>query len=379
MNARDGRLLQERSWQHAVKQDDHLSMSFVIENLATKPGHCPFPTCQASTNSVEILNGGRTCRTCGRWSQLTNLEILLQAATAMRVGPARALDIDMNTSPRREPPLNVEEDIELYRQIHVQISPEGATKSVELELSAAPDSMAVSGRQDDTRLDDSLSYLDEIKAKFHATPEAYCRFLDIMEAFKNGIMNTMETMACVSRLFAEQKGLIGGFKKFLPQGYEIQDCHDADINEPMIRTPTQKLCLREIETLALCAEARIYHSLGYDATQVFVDKVKVHLASRPRDYKQFLRAMRSHPRVGLGQVTIKVEKLLNGAPELLAAFHGFVSSEEFGDYYTRSLFHAIGQPWESYGHIYPADDVDSDEYAKLEEDVESDEDVILDS
>lgn len=70
MNARGGRLLAEGSWQHAVKQDDHLSMSIVLDELAARAGSCPFPTCQATTEGVKVENGGRTCRNCGRWSLL---------------------------------------------------------------------------------------------------------------------------------------------------------------------------------------------------------------------------------------------------------------------------------------------------------------------
>jgi hypothetical protein len=135
MNSRGGRLLDKGSWQHAVKQDDQLFMSMVLDELAVGAGHCPFPTCQASTDGVEIKNGGRTCRKCDRWSLLTpqkrNLLPDGSSSQALRINPRRTgMLADTDSISSSDPS---KEDIELYRQIHVQYLPEEAPQSSVLE------------------------------------------------------------------------------------------------------------------------------------------------------------------------------------------------------------------------------------------------------
>ncbi|KAH0524009.1 hypothetical protein TsFJ059_008933 [Trichoderma semiorbis] len=134
MNARGGRILSEGSWQHSVKQDDHLSMSIVLDELAARAGRCPFPSCHASTQSVEVENGGRTCPKCCRWSLLT-----LENASSSEIKPMYTTLADKdhngsipnsNSSSRSNNNNSLEEetrliegkeDIELYRQIQVQV------------------------------------------------------------------------------------------------------------------------------------------------------------------------------------------------------------------------------------------------------------------
>jgi len=135
MNARGGRQLTEALWQHAVKQDDHLSMSIILDNLLAKDGHCPFPSCQASIAEVEVKNGGRTCPECRRWSVLTSQKQtpsqgLIDVAPFNR---SRLPELetendegDRNTDSNSKGLKGAEEekeDIEVYRQIHVQIAP----------------------------------------------------------------------------------------------------------------------------------------------------------------------------------------------------------------------------------------------------------------
>jgi len=120
MNARGGRLLAEGSWQHAVKQDDHLSMSIVLDDLAATDGTCPFPACKASVEAAKVTNGGRACGVCGRWSALTPL------APAKRPNmPTQASSNTGSTDQEVEELVHTadEEDIELYRQVHVQFFP----------------------------------------------------------------------------------------------------------------------------------------------------------------------------------------------------------------------------------------------------------------
>lgn len=128
MNARGGRLLAKGSWQHAVKQDDHLSMSIVLDELAARAGSCPFPTCQATTEGVEVENGGRTCRKCGRWSLLKPPDSSHIKLKRTRTPADEDTDSDTDSESLSDSnngaeedarPIEDNEDIELYRQIQV--------------------------------------------------------------------------------------------------------------------------------------------------------------------------------------------------------------------------------------------------------------------
>lgn len=76
MYAQGGRLLREASCQHAIKRDDHLSMSMILSELSARQGQCLFPSCLASIGRQEIRNGGRLCLDCGRSAVLMPTEPL---------------------------------------------------------------------------------------------------------------------------------------------------------------------------------------------------------------------------------------------------------------------------------------------------------------
>ncbi|RYP45980.1 hypothetical protein DL768_007762 [Monosporascus sp. mg162] len=262
MNARGGRLLVEDSWQHAVKQDDHLSMSIVLDELAARPGSCPFPTCRASTEGVEIENGGRTCGRCGRWSLLTPPKQLLHNDALNYLDEVKAqftdspgiydefLNImkDFKDSTIDTPgvmqrvfllftrnanliqgfnnflppgyriecgtkgdPIAIsssdssngqlvenKEDIELYRQIHVQYLTE-ETPQLVMRQAQWP------------VLDDALHYVNQVKTQFTDYPDAYHKFPDPAKLYR--------------------------FSNFLPPGYKIECSTNGDPNEISVTTP----------------------------------------------------------------------------------------------------------------------------------------------
>ena len=65
MNGQGGRLLTETAWKHSVRENDHLLMCMVLNELYAHESICPFPSCQVSLEGAEASNGGRTCKTCG--------------------------------------------------------------------------------------------------------------------------------------------------------------------------------------------------------------------------------------------------------------------------------------------------------------------------
>jgi hypothetical protein len=76
MHAQGGRLLQKKSWDHEVREGDHLQMSMELHEqdpqLAMRNySFCPFPSCYSPLNNIEVTNGGKICPNCNRWSLMT--------------------------------------------------------------------------------------------------------------------------------------------------------------------------------------------------------------------------------------------------------------------------------------------------------------------
>ena len=82
--------------------------------------------------------------------------------------------------------------------------------------------MAAGGEgQKELKVEDALSYLDEVKAQFEHQPHVYNQFLDIMKDFKAMVIDTPGVIQRVSALFRGNDRLIYGFNTFLPPGYKI--------------------------------------------------------------------------------------------------------------------------------------------------------------
>jgi len=76
------------------------------------------------------------------------------------------------------------------------------------------------------KVEDALSYLDQIKARFDRKPMKYNQFLDIMKEFKIQSIDTPGVIRRVIELFADAPDLIFGFNTFLPPGYAIEACRN---------------------------------------------------------------------------------------------------------------------------------------------------------
>ena len=72
------------------------------------------------------------------------------------------------------------------------------------------------------KVEDALSYLDQVKFQFERQPEVYNQFLDIMKEFKSQSIDTPGVISRVSNLFRGHTDLIEGFNTFLPPGYKIE-------------------------------------------------------------------------------------------------------------------------------------------------------------
>ncbi|XP_052453133.1 paired amphipathic helix protein Sin3a [Carassius gibelio] len=85
-------------------------------------------------------------------------------------------------------------------------------------------SASAQGQQQFQRLkvEDALSYLDQVKLQFGNQPHVYNDFLDIMKEFKSQSIDTPGVISRVSQLFKGHPDLIMGFNTFLPPGYKIE-------------------------------------------------------------------------------------------------------------------------------------------------------------
>ena len=58
-------------WDKALQPGDELSMTMIFDDVQAKEGYCPYPSCGADTTGAEIMNGGKYCKQCSRFSQLS--------------------------------------------------------------------------------------------------------------------------------------------------------------------------------------------------------------------------------------------------------------------------------------------------------------------
>ncbi|XP_034392021.1 paired amphipathic helix protein Sin3a-like [Cyclopterus lumpus] len=86
-----------------------------------------------------------------------------------------------------------------------------------------PDEASARGQQlKRLKVEDALSYLDQVKLQFGNQPQVYNDFLDIMKEFKSQSIDTLGVISRVSQLFRGHPDLIMGFNTFLPPGYKIE-------------------------------------------------------------------------------------------------------------------------------------------------------------
>lgn len=89
------------------------------------------------------------------------------------------------------------------------------------------------------KVEDALSYLDQVKYQYSDQPQIYNNFLDIMKEFKSHCIDTPGVIERVSTLFKGHTELIYGFNMFLPPGYKIEihsDGHGCSV--PVVSMPS---------------------------------------------------------------------------------------------------------------------------------------------
>ncbi|TKR92907.1 hypothetical protein L596_007473 [Steinernema carpocapsae] len=236
------------------------------------------------------------------------------------------------------------------------------------------------------KVEDALTYLDQVKTQFTDRPGVYSDFLDIMKDFKSQSIDTPGVIRRVSRLFRGRSNLIIGFNTFLPQGFiiRVQRDHSIIIDQPDGTTQTidagederneEELAslesngqfqtemilgmhsgsvlsadVRESSVKSGTVENDASSSGGagresqesspaneknkFDYALVYVNKIKERFAGRPDVYKTFLEALHSYQRIDQtssmaseGEVYQRVAKLFENDPDLLEEFGSFLTT-----------------------------------------------------
>ncbi|KIJ54308.1 hypothetical protein M422DRAFT_42488 [Sphaerobolus stellatus SS14] len=86
-------------------------------------------------------------------------------------------------------------------------------------------------------IEDSLAYIDNVKQVYADQPQVYQRFIDILSQFRHKTLSITQVLENISQLFYGNPNLINGFNAFIPHvnGYAIEA--SADGLHIMITTP----------------------------------------------------------------------------------------------------------------------------------------------
>ncbi|KAF7695575.1 paired amphipathic helix protein Sin3b isoform X1 [Silurus meridionalis] len=239
------------------------------------------------------------------------------------------------------------------------------------------------------KVEDALSYLDQVKIRFANDPGIYNKFLDIMKEFKSQSIDTPGVINRVSQLFHGHPDLVLGFNAFLPPGYRIEipkngmaflqspfspqqvspgkakstessSAQSEPVTSPQSTSPTPgvppeppgKIALpppsqSQPATSSASPPASEASPVEFDSAISYVNKIKSRFLDHPEIYRSFLEILHTYQkeqlelkenrsRVSSGmtedEVFSKVASLFKGQEDLLAEFGQFLPDAK------RSLF-----------------------------------------
>uniref|UniRef100_A0A3B3ZSG9 Paired amphipathic helix protein Sin3b n=1 Tax=Periophthalmus magnuspinnatus TaxID=409849 RepID=A0A3B3ZSG9_9GOBI len=212
------------------------------------------------------------------------------------------------------------------------------------------------------KVEDALSYLDQVKNRFANDPGIYNKFLDIMKEFKSQI-DTPGVINRVSQLFHGHPDLVLGFNAFLPPGYRIEVPKNgvAFLQSPFSAQsttgppePPSRLSLPlnnregQAATSSVSPPAAETSPVEFDSAISYVNKIKNRFLDHPEIYRAFLEILHTYQKEQLevkesrgnrsssgmteDEVFSKVASLFKGQEDLLAEFGQFLPDAK------RSLF-----------------------------------------
>uniref|UniRef100_A0A674DPL2 Paired amphipathic helix protein Sin3a n=1 Tax=Salmo trutta TaxID=8032 RepID=A0A674DPL2_SALTR len=207
------------------------------------------------------------------------------------------------------------------------------------------------------KVEDALSYLDQVKLQFGNQPQVYNDFLDIMKEFKSQSIDTPGVISRVSQLFKGHPDLIMGFNTFLPPGYKIEVQTNEQVNVttpgqihyitphgisvqnlPVTGPPSQPVphhhqALQPGPPLQNNQPVEFNHAINY------VNKIKNRFQGQPDIYKAFLEILHTYqkeqrnakeaggnytPALTEQEVYAQVARLFKNQEDLLSEFGQFL-------------------------------------------------------
>uniref|UniRef100_A0A667WT44 Paired amphipathic helix protein Sin3b n=1 Tax=Myripristis murdjan TaxID=586833 RepID=A0A667WT44_9TELE len=176
------------------------------------------------------------------------------------------------------------------------------------------------------KVEDALSYLDQVKIRFGNDPGIYNKFLDIMKEFKSQSIDTPGVINRVSQLFHGHPDLVLGFNAFLPPGYRIEIPKNGMV---FLQSP-----------FSTQVRSSPHSPVEFDSAISYVNKIKNRFLDHPEIYRAFLEILHTYQkeqlevkesRGGRGssgmtedEVFSKVASLFKGQEDLLAEFGQFL-------------------------------------------------------
>uniref|UniRef100_A0A6Q2XC52 Paired amphipathic helix protein Sin3b n=1 Tax=Esox lucius TaxID=8010 RepID=A0A6Q2XC52_ESOLU len=227
------------------------------------------------------------------------------------------------------------------------------------------------------KVEDALSYLDQVKIRFGNDPGIYNKFLDIMKEFKSQSIDTPGVINRVSQLFHGHPDLVLGFNAFLPPGYRIEiPKNGVGITSPVSATGSSVAEAGSAQSEAVASPESISSSSGppeppsrlslplpsrdsqsqpqsssvsppasepspveFDSAISYVNKIKNRFLDHPEIYRSFLEILHTYQKEQLevkesrgrgssgmteDEVFSKVASLFKGQEDLLAEFGQFL-------------------------------------------------------
>ncbi|XP_030640221.1 paired amphipathic helix protein Sin3b [Chanos chanos] len=217
------------------------------------------------------------------------------------------------------------------------------------------------------KVEDALSYLDQVKIRFANDPGIYNKFLDIMKEFKSQNIDTPGVINRVSQLFHGHPDLVLGFNAFLPPGYRIELPKNGMVflQSPLSAQsissssgppePPSRLSLplpsrdsqAQPATSSVSPPTSEPSPVEFDSAISYVNKIKNRFLDNPEIYRSFLEILHTYQKEQLevkeirgrggggmteDEVFSKVASLFKGQEDLLAEFGQFLPDAK------RSLF-----------------------------------------
>uniref|UniRef100_A0A671YP33 Paired amphipathic helix protein Sin3b n=1 Tax=Sparus aurata TaxID=8175 RepID=A0A671YP33_SPAAU len=212
------------------------------------------------------------------------------------------------------------------------------------------------------KVEDALSYLDQVKIRFANDPGIYNKFLDIMKEFKSQSIDTPGVINRVSQLFHGHPDLVLGFNAFLPPGYRIEVPRNGvaflqspfSAQPPSSSTPagpleppsrlslplTSRESQNQATTSSVSPPASETSPVEFDSAISYVNKIKNRFLDHPEIYRAFLEILHTYQKEQLevkesrgsrgssgmteDEVFSKVASLFKGQEDLLAEFGQFL-------------------------------------------------------